>query len=299
MDGLEYRHDRLSGLEFRAKLPDHAFGLAKHDCDCDCIRRFGDTGGIVAFRGAYGDADELPRRREPRHQQDERIEEEIRLALSSRVRRKLLGHRIEDDLHRLDMVTIKVADMRRQPPRQIGKHVTQCKHGDDRVQILDRARRANLNGNTPARSFIQFKSGNGFRHAQARTLVQGADQLIDLGPVAGEQSTIDVVTQRLCLGGYEVSADPVPDRLERYACDAPDALVVGPGVDQEGLKWREEQPRRVSNAGGRLGLGTDGAAQFLKHQFIAAALVAAQQAALELLDKQQPRLRPELPEIIT
>ena len=128
--------------------------------------------------------------------------------------------------------------------------------------------------------------------------MQGADQLIGLGPVAGEQSTVDVVTQRLCLGGYEVSADPVPDRLKRYACYAPDALVVGPSVDQERFKRREEQSRRVSNAGGGLGLGTDGAAQFLKHQFIPAALVAAQEAALELLDKQRPRLRPQLPEII-
>ncbi|MGA9010742.1 MAG: hypothetical protein WB495_28600 [Xanthobacteraceae bacterium] len=74
--------------------------------------------------------------------------------------------------------------------------------------------------------------------------------------------------------------------------------MVGAAVDQKRLERREEHARRVADARHLLGVGPDGAAEFLQDQIIAGALLATQQIALELLDEHRPRLRRERPEIL-
>jgi len=54
---------------------------------------------------------------------------------------------------------------------------------------------------------------------------------------------------------------------------------------------------RIADARHRLGLGADGAPQFLQHEVVAGIFVAAQQSALEFLNEHRVRLRLETPEI--
>ena len=160
-------------------------------------------------------------------------------------------------------------------------------------------RRANLNGKPAARLFIAADFGHGIPDAPDRAVLQRAHQLIGAIAVVGEQSPIDVLAQRLDLGGDQIATDPSPDRLERDTGNTADAFMIGAAVDQERFQWRKEQPRGVANARHFVGVAADRAAQFLQYQIVAGALFAAQQAAFELLHQHRPRRGREGAEIFT
>ncbi|MFZ0774927.1 MAG: hypothetical protein WAM74_00370, partial [Xanthobacteraceae bacterium] len=195
------------------------------------------------------------------------------------------------------LVAIENADVIGQPPGKIGKHVAQRQQTDHRGEIFHRPRRANLNGKPPSRPFVGTDSGDHILHPQDSALVQHANRLFGLSPIVGEQGAVDILAQCFGFGRHEIATDPGPDRFERDARDTADALMFGASIDQELLERGEKQPRRVADPRYRLGIGADGAAQFLQHYFVAGTLSAAQQAALKLLDKHRTRRRLERPEI--
>ena len=73
--------------------------------------------------------------------------------------------------------------MVREPPRQIGQHIAAAEDADKRRKVVERPRRANLYGQTPAGFFIAADRSHGFLEAQQRAIVQGADQLLGLDAV--------------------------------------------------------------------------------------------------------------------
>ena len=74
--------------------------------------------------------------------------------------------------------------------------------------------------------------------------------------------------------------------------------MVGDVVDQEWFDRREEKASGVADPRHRPPLDSDGAAQFLKNEFAAGRLIAAQQTAFKLRDKHGASLRLERPEIV-
>jgi hypothetical protein len=168
---------------------------------------------------------------------------------------------------------------------------------DYRLQILDGARRADLNREPAARLLIAADFSNGVSDAPDRAVVQRAHELISAVAVVRQQCAIDILAKRLHLGGNEIAANPAPDRLERDAGNASDTSVVGPAIDQERFERHKEHSRGIADAGNLLGIGTDGAAQFLEDQVIAVVRIAAQKVALEFLDEQRPGLRRKRPKI--
>ncbi len=222
------------------------------------------------------DAHELPRRGKPVHHQDQAIDEGVGFARAEPVQGALRGRRIEQRPKRLDLFAFEDAELARQAPRQIGQQFAQRQDSDDRVEIFDGARRADLDRKPAARFLVAVDFGDGVADAPDRAIMQRADQLIGTVAVVGKQGAIDVLAERLHLRGDKVAADPSPDRLKRDARDAADALVVGAAVDQKRLERREEHARRIADARHLLGLGPDGAAEFLQDQIIAGALLATQ-----------------------
>ncbi len=76
----------------------------------------------------------------------------------------------------------------RQPLGQVGKHVADFEHMQERRDVVGRPRRADLNGEPALRLLVGADRGKGLPHAQDGALVQRADQLIGLGLVVGEQA---------------------------------------------------------------------------------------------------------------
>ena len=148
----------------------------------------------------------------------------------------LRGGGVEERLHLIDLFALERANVVRQQPRQFREHVTDAEDARQRRQVLDRSRRADLHAKPPARFFVGADRGDGLIHALDRALVQRADQLFHPDAIVGEQSAIDVLAQRPGFGGHQIAADPLPDRLQRDARQASDALVIGGTVDQERLQ---------------------------------------------------------------
>ncbi len=184
------------------------------------------------------------------------------------------------------LIALEETDQMRQAPGQICKQLAQRQNGDDRVHVVHRPHRADLQGKPPARFVVGADAGDGILHVRNGMTMELANQFVGFCAIVGEQSAIDIVAQRFGLGGHEIAAEPGPDRLERYAAEAADALVIGGGVDQERLERRKEQTRRVADARHPLAVGADGVPQFLEHELIARGVFPAQQVALELLDQQ-------------
>jgi hypothetical protein len=128
--------------------------------------------------------------------------------------------------------------------------------------------------------------------------VQRPHQQLRLGPIIGGQRAVDVRGQRPGLRRHQVPADPFPDRFKRDAREPADPFVVGPLVDEERLKRREEQPRGVADAGHGLPGGTDGPAQFLQRELVASGFVTTEHAALELGHEHCSRLGLERAQIV-
>ncbi len=295
---LEHRRHGLAGFECGAQLADRGFHLAEHDRHRHRIGRFGDARGNVALGDASGETNELPRRRKSVHQQHETVADDVGLA--RRVAAERLRRTCGIDMHLglLDHLALEDAHVVvRQPLGQVGEHVADFKHMQERCDVVGRPRRADLNGEPALRLLVGADGCKSFPHAQDGALVQRADQLIGLGLIVGEQGAIDVLGQRLGLGRNQIAADPAPDRLERKPRDATNTLVVGGSVDQEWLERHEEQVRRVADARHALRLGADGAPQFVEHQLAASHIVAAQLGALELCNQHRPRFRLEVSEI--
>jgi hypothetical protein len=74
-----------------------------------------------------------------------------------------------------------------------------------------------------------------------------ARQLLGLDPIIVQQGAVDVLAQRFGLGGHQIATHPVPDRLERHARDASEALVIGAIVNEERLDRCEEQPGGIAD----------------------------------------------------
>ncbi len=110
-------------FQFGAQITHHAFDFTEDDGDGDRIWRFGNAGGGIAFRCAGGDADKLPRRRQPAHNQDEAVKKNVGLACRSGCWRFLRRRRIEKRFDRINLLALKGAQMVREPPRQIGQHI--------------------------------------------------------------------------------------------------------------------------------------------------------------------------------
>jgi hypothetical protein len=53
------------GLQVVAQFVDQALDLAENDGDCASVRRLGDARSLVRLGRAGGEANELPRRRQP------------------------------------------------------------------------------------------------------------------------------------------------------------------------------------------------------------------------------------------
>ncbi|MGB6468517.1 MAG: hypothetical protein WBF27_20340 [Xanthobacteraceae bacterium] len=235
-----------------------------------------DPRGIVALCSPGGDANELPGRCQTVHHQDQGVEEKIRLAHTAPVKRRLRHCRIDLLGHRIDFVAIENADVVRQAPGKIAEHIAQRQQGNHRAEIFLRARRADLNGEPPSRSFVGTGAEDGVFHAQDGAVLQRPSQLLRFGPVVGHQGAVDILAERFGFGCHEIATDPGPDRFKRDPRDAADPLVFGASVDQKRLERGEEQSRRIADPRHRPGVGADGAAQFLKHYFVAGAHSAAQ-----------------------
>ncbi len=106
--------------------------------------------------------------------------------------------------------------------------------------------------------------------------MQGADQLLGLGLIRVEQGAVDVLAQRLCFSGHQIATDPVPDRFKRYARKTADALVVSGIVDEERFDRHKEHAGGIADTPSRSSLEAGSAAQFLKNEFAASRLIAAQ-----------------------
>ena len=196
-----------------------------------------------------------------------------------------------------DLVGLQDADVARQPLRELRQHVADRQDAKERVEVFERARRADLHGEMTARFFIALRRRQGVVDAPDGPFVQHAGDMFGLEGVIGEQGPGDILAQGGDFGGHQIAGEPGPDRLERHARDAREAPVVGDIVDQKRLERREEQPLDVADARRLLPRGPDRAAQFLQHQFVAGAL-AAQHAALELGDEHRARLGFEGAQII-
>ena len=71
-------------LELAAQIVHHALDLAQHDGDRSPIRRLRDARGLIRLGRARREANELPRRRQPAHDQHEAVEEHVGLATLAR-----------------------------------------------------------------------------------------------------------------------------------------------------------------------------------------------------------------------
>ena len=176
------------------------------------------------------------------------------------------------------VIALERAHMVRQPPRQVAKHVADREHAGDGGEVVERARRADLNGKAPTRFLITVDRDDRFPAALDGAILQGAGQLFRLDLVVGEQGTVDVLAQRLGFGRHQIATDPLPDRIERHARETSDAFVIGGIVGEERLERREKQASRVADARHLLPGTTDRAAQFLQHQIVGGDLLAAQAA---------------------
>ena len=64
-------------FELAAQIIHHALDLAQHDGDGPRVGRLGDARGLIGLCCAGGDANELPGRGQPAHDQHEPVEEHI------------------------------------------------------------------------------------------------------------------------------------------------------------------------------------------------------------------------------
>ena len=276
MKVFQERRDRPARFEFRTQVLHHALDFADHDRDRRCIGRFGDPGDLVAFRGAGRNTNELPRRRQPAHDQDKGIDEDVGLGGRHAGVPLLCGCGFKQRFDRIDLVAFERAQMIGQTPRQIVQQIAVGENAGHRRQIVQRPGRADLHGEAPARLVVAGDRRNGVADAQQRAIMQGTRHLLGFEAIIVEQGAIDILGQRPGLGRNQIAADPFPDRFERHACNPPGALVIGGIINDERLNRREEQAGGIADTRHRLAGSANGAPEFLQDELAAGGLFAAQ-----------------------
>ena len=128
--------------------------------------------------------------------------------------------------------------MVRQPPSHFAQRVAIGENAGQRCQVLERARRADLHGEPPARLVVTGNRRHGFADAKERAIVQCARALFGLDTVLRQRGAIDILAERLGLGRDQIASDPFLDRFKRHARKPPRALVIRRIVDEERLDRR-------------------------------------------------------------
>ena len=107
VDGLEQRADRdaLAAAQVGAQLADQAFEFGEHDGDGDAVGRFGDARGDIGAGGLDAEPDQLPRRRQPAHHDQQRRQESFAVEGDGR---------LDQHLGLVEMAVGEVVDVQRQ-----------------------------------------------------------------------------------------------------------------------------------------------------------------------------------------
>lgn len=129
MDAFEQRRYRgtAAALEVVLELAHHALHFGKHDRDCPRIGGGSDADRMVGLRGLHCDADQLPGGGKPAHHQDESVRQQV-------VHRGRIEHRLD----RVEMGVGKVADVARQPIRDVRERVPRLEDPVEVAKVLER-----------------------------------------------------------------------------------------------------------------------------------------------------------------
>ena len=243
---------------------------------------------VVGCRHLDGEADDLPRRGQPLHDQRQRERQHLRRLQSGNVERGAdCGDlRIRENL-----------DVAGKPSAESIQRLAGLKNGGDRQQVVDHVRRAD----TDQRALL-VAAGRGRSDVEdcaRRGEPQPADQCFGLMRGFGVARPLQcrfIFPHQL---GRTVAGQPLPHRHQRRP-----ANLAGPrrriASDKKWLQWTIQQPGRFPAASPPAVLWAScDLAQLFEHQSGDRGIFATFDGALELPHQQRLRLRRKLNEIIS
>ena len=118
---------------------------------------------MVGLRGLHCDADQLPGGGKPAHHQDESVRQQV-------VHRGRIEHRLD----RVEMGVGKVADVARQPIRDVRERVPRLEDPVEVAKVLERPRGADLTGEAPPRFLFVLRGGERPLDVLGYLLLEGA-----------------------------------------------------------------------------------------------------------------------------
>ena len=150
------------------------------------------------------------------------------------------------------------------------KHVADFENVQQRRDVFDRARRADLDGEPPARLARLCRRQRACR-AYATWRDHGAREPPVRPWLCRPASNARLMSSPNALASAGIRSRPIhcPDRIKRDPRDAPDTLMVGGTIEQERFERHEEHAGRIADTRHPLRLGADRAAQFLQHELVA------------------------------
>jgi hypothetical protein len=235
-----------------------------------------------------GKPDQLPACSEAVHHHDHAERQQLRRAREVTVEKA-------DDV--VGYVSRKAFDAARQLFGESGKAVARHQHGGDRAHVVDGAWRADLQRQAAKRTVIILDLIEGCLHARCGGILEVASELAGGRGIVGDERVLDHVRIGVGFRLHHEVADPLPDRIEHGARDAPLMLVLGGIVDQEGIERTEEQARRRTYARRALADLAQRPAQFVEHELGTGIVVAAQESALKLRNEERACLGFEFEQI--
>ena len=263
--------------------------VVQRDRDRDAIRRGGHANFIVGRRDLDRQADDLPRRQQPLHDQRQRERQQLR---------RLQRRYVERGSHRRNLGIAEGTQLARQPAAQRVERFPGPQHSPDRQQILDDIGRADAR---------QHALGILARHRRRDLrdrLACGRLEFAGRGFETGIRTALPGIENRgfecACGVSRAVAAEPLPDRLQRGATDlaGPDRKIA---LDKERLERLKQQPRRIVGTRAGFVVFLDAAhdlAQLLQHEVGDGCVLSPLDGALELPHQQRLRLWRELGEIV-
>ncbi|MET3306922.1 hypothetical protein ABIF53_007937 [Bradyrhizobium japonicum] len=210
--------------------------------------------------------------------------------------RRLEDGDVERRRHRGDLGVAEGAQEARQLLVQGGDGLSDLEYRSDRIEVLDHVGRADAGQRARLVAAARPRQlEDGVRSHRLELLGERFDLPRTVSGRHARQRRLEFVQ----LVRSTVTAEPLPDRMQRGAADLSDP-DRGARLDEERFQHLEQEPRQVvrPRGWGFVGLRlADDPAQLLEHEGRHSRVLAALERALELPHQQRLRLRRELREI--
>ena len=259
----------------------------QRDGDGDAVGRRGNADFVVGRGHLDGEADDLPWRGQPLHDQRQRERQHLR---------RLQGGNVERGGDRGDLRIREHPQVAGQLAVEAVQRFAGLQHRADRQQVLD-----HVGGTDAGQRALLVAAGRGRGDLEDR-IGRGELELADRHFDTGCRSGFPYPGQRRFefarLLGRAVAVQPLPHRQQRRAADLT-RPYRGIAFDEKWLERAEQQPRRIVGARPRFVVGSaHDLAQLLEHEGRDRGVFAAFDGALELPHQQRLRLRRKLHEIV-